>query len=180
MATQTHGYYGLSGSSRTADFGLAANMTLPMVTAVDDTADPANATMPTEQTSKKSKKTAKFAVEADNPQESQPKQEAVRSPVTGKPSWRTRLSGLFRRNSKKDKSFEEAGDTPAVQEGPELKTEASAMPSMTVDDLEVDKRKAKGKRKKTKRPRSTAFDKSSKEGYLPSLSPDLTEGKEKV
>lgn len=176
MASQSHGYYGLGGSSRIADFGLAANMTLPMVTAVDKTADPANATMPTEQTSKKRKKTAKFAVEADNSQEPQPKQEAVRSPVTRKPSWRVRLSGLFRRNSKKDKSFEEAGDTPAIREG---KTETSAMPSRTVDDLEVDIRKAKGKRKKkTKRPRSTAFDESTREGYLPSLSPDLTEGKE--
>ncbi len=111
MASYSHGYYGLSGgggSSKTADFGLAASMTLPMVTAVPDLeAEVAgHVTMPNEK--RKRKKKARFSTDIEQLQETEePKQgEVVLRNPSKKPSWRSRLSGIFRRNSTREEKRE--------------------------------------------------------------------------
>lgn len=153
MAAQTHGYYGLGASSRTADFGLAASMTLPINTTLEDKQDPSNSTMPSEQTSTK-KMTAKFAPEVEDHQDS-----VQQESRTKKTTWKKRLTGIFRSRSLKYESRKDRRDPLATGENLGLKK--------TVDDFEVDLRKAKKKRsKKSKRPNSTAFDEFTREGYL--------------
>lgn len=170
MASYSHGYYGLSGSSKTADFGLAANMTLPILTPLPDpdaeiAAEPGSATMPNEH---KNKKKARFSADTLDriekqqlAEQSNGHEEVVLRHPAKKPSWRSRLSGVFRRNSKRGDAEEaaqvrEASVRPAVAE--------SDLPSRTVDDSEVYLRKAEATRKKRKKrsakSRSTAFDES--------------------
>ncbi len=173
MASYSHGYYGLSGSSasKTADFGLAANMTLPILTPIPDSdaehevaADPGSATMPNEH---KSKKKARFSADTLDRMEKRQQTNGYEEEVVlrpKKPSWRSRLSGVFRRNSKRGAGdtaeeaaqVQEASVRPAIAE--------SDFPTRTVDDFEVDSRKAEARRKKRKKrstkSRSTAFDES--------------------
>ena len=153
MAATSHGFYGL-GTSKTENFGLASNMTLPIIKKVekekgDRTAY--SATMPHEK--KKVKKKARFAVEQlEEEEEEQPEPEVVLRNPSKKPSWRSRVSSLFKRSSR----LEKVADTGAAA----VPDPENDPPTMTVDDMEVETRKAKKKRRKKRdaKSHSTAFE----------------------
>lgn len=177
MASYSHGYYGLSGSSKTADFGLAANMTLPILTPLPDldtevAAEPSSATMPNER--KKSKKKARFSADTLDRKEKQELakqqqsngygEEVVLRNLPKKSSWRSRLSGVFKRNTKRGSAYEAEGAQVQQEEALTAAVADSDLPTRTVDDSEVDLKKSEARRKKRKKrsakSRSTAFDES--------------------
>lgn len=153
MATQYRGYYGLGVTSKTADFGLASSLTLPMVTPalLDDevAGDIDSSVVPTEINKKIKKKKARFAPEIVEEQDSESDHQDQVTLRNKKPrSWRSRFSGLFKRNSKR----EEAEEALPVQEEPVGPSVAeSDLPARTVNDSEVELRKAKDKRKQRKK-----------------------------
>lgn len=167
------GFYGLGGVSKKGNFGLASNMTLPIIKKVekekgDHTAY--SATMPHEK--KSVKKKARFAVEQLEEEEEQPVQEVVLRNPSKKPSWRSRVSSLFRRNSKLDTVADaRAAAVPDPENDP---------PKTTVDDLEVETRKAAKKKRRKKRDaksHSTAFEETTNIPYL--LSEEMHNSKTK-
>ena len=151
MASYSHGYYGLSGgSSKTADSGLAASMTLPMVTTVPDLeADVAgHVTMPNEKRTRKKK--AKFSTDIEQLEtEEQQEGEVVLRNPSKKPSWRSRLSGLFSRNSTRQEGGDAEEAVPVQEAFVSQSVAESDLPARALDDSKVLVKKSNAKRKKS-------------------------------